>query len=247
MFKCAFWLFRLHWSKILLVSTTLFAADLYSAGRISTALVPSLLGYGYLAYIFHASLLEDFHQKTWGSDATMQQDWRFWIAYLFPFVTLLGAALGIAFLIHSILPSGKLTLDVILSVSLLISLTISLFLLSVFGTMIPAAIAKKSVGFKAALKRSHGSYWFVFWRLLVGPAFMGIVWVSLGTFLTLTELVPQIPETFSEVTVTNAFWSIAVKFLGSFLSALCASIFSLAYLRAEVGSVSLVSGGLQKV
>ncbi len=185
--------------------------------------------------------------KDMGPDATMQQDWHFWIAYLFPFITLVGAASGIAFLIHSILPSGELALDVILSFSLFISLTLSLFVLSGFGTMIPAAIAKKSVGFKAALKRSHGSYWFVFWRLLVGPALLGFVWVSMVTFLSLTELVPQIPETFSGVTVTNTFWSITAEFLGSFLGALCASIFSLAYLRAEVGPVSLVSDGLKKV
>lgn len=234
MYRYAFQLFRLYWPVILLVSAFMYLVEVWGKDRWSLTLVPSLIAYAYLVFLFHVTLLKGIPLSCWGTGTSLERPGkRFWIAYLFPFVSFVLAAFVFAAIIKHAFPAEVLSPNAAMGYAILLSLGSLGILLASFGTMIPAATVGSSVGFSAALKRARKSFWFVLWRLITGPVLFFVGFVVLISLLEKQGLLPPFPDAFSSITVSNAAWNISLNFLGTFSSALAVAIFSMAYLWVE--------------
>jgi hypothetical protein len=226
-----------YWLLILFVSAFLFAAEIWANGRIARNLVPQIMGYGYLVFFFHVTMLKGYTVKFWknGKKNTDSPEKHFWIAYLFPLIAIVVLIVVLTWVLLSIFDTQPGYLDAIKGLVLLLTALFIAVLVSLFGTMIPAAVVKSSIGFSAALKRARSSFLFILWRLIVGPGL-----VTIGIFFLIVVLEGQglaltTPGAFADVTLVNTLLNIALGAIGIFTSALTAAILSMAYLRYEEG------------
>ncbi|WP_127114885.1 hypothetical protein [Shimia sediminis] len=228
MYKYALQLFRVYWQFILATSVILFAFDIWAATSAIKGLVPKFFVYGFLIFNFHFTTLKGIRVSAFGSiPPGGKPTFNFWFAYGLPV-----AAIVVVFFVsfnalnepYGTSAAGYSTLIMLVAFGLFLAL---------FGTMIPAATVGTSVGLRAALRRSRQSFWFVLWRLILGPGLYGVCLFSLVIVLQNKGIIPPEPQAFAQVTPINALWSVTITILGLFNSALTATILSMAYLHVE--------------
>ncbi|MBO9477666.1 hypothetical protein J7382_08990 [Shimia sp. R11_0] len=234
MYKYALLLFRQNWMFVLLTSVGLATVDLLSG---SSGVAASVIVQGFLVFVFHAALLTGASPNIFGNfGKDLQPTWRFWVAYAVPLTFCIAAMLIVAFLfLGGVAIGGSTEIWVILV--FLVVVPFWGVLIALIGTMVPAATLRQSISLSATLKRGRRSFWFVLWRLALGPGVFASALFALLMFLESHSIAPSFPETFQELTVINGAWSVLVEFIGLFSSALAASVLSMAYVRVEGGEL----------
>lgn len=234
MYKKAFSLFRSHWDYILLMSLLSFGIELWAAGKPSRTLVPIFFLHGYVIYIFHFCILTDFKGSLLTKNANIGNPrMRFWLAFSLPLIALMITTFFIASLLATQLSEEAVAPGLSKFVALMCGIVILWFLLSLVGTMIPAAVLNKPIAFDVTLRRARKTFVPIFWRLLVGPGLYGAIATSAFTFMVVKDIAPNPPVGFSNVTLTNGAFSVLINFLSFFPSALTAAVLSMAYMRVE--------------
>lgn len=234
MYEKAFSLFRSHWDFILFMSLLSFGIELWSAARSMKMPVPTLMLHGYAIYIFHLCILTDFKGSLLTKNENISvPNMRFWLAFFLPLIVLVVVALLVANALGSQLDGEALAPGVAKLIAMTCSIVALWFFLSLIGTMIPAAVLNKPIGFGVTLRRARETFLPIFWRLLVGPGLYGATSILAFTFLAMNDVAPNPPAGFSDVTLTNGAFSVLINFLSFFTSALTAAVLSMAYMRVE--------------
>ena len=217
-----------------MISLLSFGIELWAAGKPSKSLVPTLLLHGYIIYIFHFCILTDFKGSLLTKNANIgNPKMRFWLAFSLPLIALMVMTFSIAMILATQLTEEAVAPGLSKFAALLCGIVILWFLLSLVGTMIPAAVLNKPIALGVTLRRTRKTFFPIFWRLLVGPGLYGAITFSALAVMAMKEIVPNPPAGFSDVTLTNGAYSVLINFLSFYTSALTAAVLSMAYLRAE--------------
>lgn len=206
----------------LIVSMMLLGGEIWF-GKLNGAV--NTLAFGFMVHIYHYTLLTGNKVKTMGSSSPEQSPGlMFWLAYIFPFLILIPVFITV-----------MTSMDVqkqAFGLAILICVPIFILTLSLIGTMLPSAVLRQTASPIAALKRSKSTFWFILWRILVGPTLIFVIFVASTIWANRQGLIPETPSNFSEITP----WTTLLLFptmIGLFNSALTASILSMAYAKSQ--------------
>lgn len=224
MIQKSIYIFKSHFLTALIC--VLFVDFLEIWGNFSS-IFPTTIVSGLLVYIYHDTLLFGTKIDIWKSGKNNPfPGLNFWLACLFPILVSL-AVFNIALLIIDV-PRNQL-------MGLILIVLVPLFgiVISFFGTMIPAAVMEESISPFAALKRSRKTFWFIFWRLIIGPFIYSVVIFISFIWMGKNGYAPEYPSTLSQITVWSALYYVTFSLLGVFNNALTASILSMAYAKSK--------------
>ena len=177
-FACA----RQFWPVYLVFAAMLEVADWFSTG--SSSLGVEFFAYTIFAYLLHRHFLFGDPVAAFGKVASARpsSQGRFILISL----PMMLVPMGIATLLligplQSAMTSDKGDLAARL---LILFLPVYLLMLSVFGTMLPAAASAEPFGLGLTLRRARRSFWPIFGGLLIGPGLFGIASVLAMTALS---------------------------------------------------------------
>ncbi len=217
----------------------MYALDIWGGDSATKTVAPKLILHGFLLFLFHYTMLTGSVVEVWRKRSiNTGPKMHFWIAFAFPPVVSLAVCLAFILLMQSTSLAEAVTHEMRFILYMLLFGLSFWIVLSIFGTMLPAATLGSATDFSAALKRSRKSFWFVCWRLLVGPVLYSLSVIAVlvsAIVLGLMPDIPSIPNSFADITIYNAVWYVALGFVMIFNNTLTAAILSMAYLRSEEG------------
>lgn len=222
MFTHAIKLFKLYFIGLLAISAMLLALDIWFAETSSTG---ATIIFGLIIHIFHYTLLTGEKINFWRKGTREQNpSFKYFLVYLFPL-----------FISYLVFQSINVFVDdqrQIMAIAILIFTPVIILTLSLIGTMLPSAVLKRTASPIVALRRAQNTFWFVLWRLLLGPTLLITVFIAATLWANKQGILPETPSNFSEITP----WTIVllVPLLIVFFSgALTASILSMAYAKSQ--------------
>jgi len=211
----------------------LFAAEAWVGDRQSALLAGEVFGYGYMVFVFHWTLLTGKPLSTFRRNApNANPRGAFWLVIIGVSVLGLAIALVIAFVVTRIVLEDSKAL---LGVFLLVTYPAIGLILAVFGTLIPVAVLGDPLSLSENFTRAGKSFSYVLWRLIAGPGVASIAYFALIIASSRAGILPAPPTSLASITLANAAFGVFVGAYFLSISALTASILSMAYLHVEEG------------
>lgn len=222
MYKKAFQTYKEIFVIVLIVAIGIPIASLFTSSSWAILFATAML-----AFWAHRNILtgEKMGLKN-NPDKNTHSPWAFiWRFAVLIFIPIILATI-MTFTTVGISDTGIFTL-----VLLIISFILLGIILSLFGSVLPAASVKADASFSTAMKRGAPRFWSTLWKLIYGPVvisiFSAIIWVILYSLVSNIEMGPSMTTI---IDVTIGFISGLISALSTVL---VATILSQVYMDSE--------------
>ncbi|WP_155886732.1 hypothetical protein [Actibacterium atlanticum] len=167
--------------------------------------------HGIALYFFHATMIfGDTGPRFRVVQYVTKPSRRFWSAFaIYAAIIYLGTTLITYSVSQLLVEYFTLAWELAALLGIALSMLGLWLFLAAFGTVIPAAVARQSLGRAEIVRRAKLSFFSTLWRLLVGPTLVGtcIVWLSIRYHLTMDiEVNPTPIAVLGRLTMITAFF-----------------------------------------
>ena len=238
-YPAAYRAFRANWQAMVIVAIAFVFLDAIEPTKFSSAasdlLVPIGLSF-FVAFLIHRTIIhgpaKNWQKKSEGDDTQKGFYWRS-VIIVGIFIVLVAIPFAISMLIFG---SAANPLEEKLNAAMFFGFIIGLpfygVFLSLWGTILPATVARDDASFKAAYQKGRPNFWYTYGRMIIGPVLVVVLFVvAINTVAKIGVPVSVYQD--GQFDPVGSIIAGLLHFVSLFTTALAATVLCKTYLRAK--------------